>query len=155
MYQVLIRTIDNHKDYARFQLSELKQATEPRKISRLLRKSARHRKEMRLRHPRGRHYLGSFDTNHAQQRGKAIRENWVLDRITEAALDEQTTEQADAMSKELDEERSSESIKKINASKKWDRTNHSICGRSLILKRSRSFAGFFTRSLPGEKRALL
>ena len=35
-------------------------------FSRLLRKSERHRKGMRLRHPRGRHDLGSFDTNHAE-----------------------------------------------------------------------------------------
>ena len=46
-----------------------------------------------------------------KSRSKAIRENWVLGRIlTEAALDEQTTEQADAMSKKLDDERRSESI---------------------------------------------
>ena len=64
-------------------------------------------------------------------RSKVIRENWVLDRIlTEAALDEQTTEQAEAISKKLDDERSSESIKKINASR-WDRQkhSHSYCGR--------------------------
>ena len=49
---------------------------------------------------------------------KAIQENWVLDRIlTEEALKEQTTEQAEAMRKKLDDERSSESIKKINTSR--------------------------------------
>ena len=52
-----------------------------------------------------------------KSRSKAIRENWVLDRIlTEAALDEQTTKKVKAMRKKLDDERSSESIKKINES---------------------------------------
>ena len=59
---------------------------------------------------------------------KAIQENWVLDRIlTEAALKEQTTEQAEAMRKKLDDERSSESIKKINTSR-WDRPNTASVG---------------------------
>ena len=49
---------------------------------------------------------------------KAMQDNWILDRIlTEAALNEQTTEQAEAMRNKLDDERSSESIKKINASR--------------------------------------
>ena len=62
-------------------------------------------------------------------RSKAIRENWVLDRIlTEAALDKQTTEKAEAMGKKLDDERSSESIKKTNE-KRWERRKHNLCGR--------------------------
>ena len=43
------------------------QAAEPQTIGRLLSQSARHRKQIRLRHPRGRHDSVSFDTNHAQQ----------------------------------------------------------------------------------------
>ena len=37
---------------------------------------------------------------HLKIRSKAIRDNWALDKIlTETALDEQTTEQADAITK--------------------------------------------------------
>ena len=42
-------------------------------------------------------------------RSKAIRENWA----SETAIDEQTTEQADAINKKINEETAHERIKKV------------------------------------------
>ena len=136
VYKISMRKIDNHfipkknKDYARFQLGELKQ----RSHERLADCYARVR-DMAKKCDYGTHEEDMIRDHliqimlHNKLRSKAIRENWVLDRIlTEAALDEQTTEQAEAISKKLVDERSSESIKKVNASR-WDRQKHSICGR--------------------------
>ena len=117
-YKVSIRKIDNHfipkknKDYARFQLSELKQQSHERladyyaRVRDIAKKCdyGTHEEDM-IRD----HLIQTMLNN--KLHSKAIRENWVLDWIlTEAALDEQTTEQADAMSKKLDDERRSESI---------------------------------------------
>ena len=112
VYKVLIPKIDNHfipkknKDYVRFQLSELKQQSHERSAGYY----ARVRdiaKKSKLQHARGRPDLGSFDTNHAQQQVTQQSDTRELDigqDPHEAALNEQTTEQAEAMSKELDDE---------------------------------------------------
>ncbi|CAB4036427.1 Hypothetical predicted protein [Paramuricea clavata] len=64
-------------------------------------------------------------------RNKAVRENWAFDRIlTETTNDEQTTEQADAINKKINEETAHERIKKLALRKP---TRHSTtddaCGR--------------------------
>lgn len=64
---------------------------------------------MNLQHLRGRHDPGSFDANQDPHRSSSQRTNY-------------------RTSKKLNAEQSSESIKKINASR-WDRQKHSICGQ--------------------------
>jgi len=64
---------------------------------------------MNLRHLRGRHDPGSFDANQDPHRSSSQRTNY-------------------RTSKKLNDEQSSESIKKINTSR-WDRQKHSICGQ--------------------------
>ena len=124
-YSTLIRKLDNHfmpkknKDFARFQLSEMKQQSNERladyyaKVRDIARKCD----------------YGTYEddairdhlirTMHNDKiRSKAIRDSLTLDRIlSEAALDEQTTEQAGAISKKLDSERNTERIKKIDLGK--------------------------------------
>ena len=64
-------------------------------------------------------------------RSKAIRENWALDRIlTETAIEEQTTEQADAINKKINEETAHERIKKLALRKPTRHpTTYDACGR--------------------------
>ena len=120
-YKLLLRKIDNHlipkknKDFARFQLSELKQQSSERltdyyaKIRNIAKKCeyADHEDDTI------RDHLIRTMLNH-KIRSKAIRENWALDKIlTEAAIDEQTTEQADTINKKINEEITHERIKKL------------------------------------------
>jgi len=116
---VLTLTPKKNKDFARFQLSEMKQQSREKlsdyyaKIRDIARKCdyGTHEDDA-IRD----HLIRTMLNN--KIRSKAIRENWNLDRIlTETALDEQTSEQAGARSKKLDTERSSERIKKIAARK--------------------------------------
>ena len=61
---------------------------------------------------------------HLKIRSKAIRDNWALDKIlTETALDEQTTEQADAISKKIDKDLLQERIKKLTEKQSEHHTN--------------------------------
>jgi hypothetical protein len=63
-------------------------------------------------------------------RSRAIRENWELERIlNEAALDEQTTEQAGAISKKINEETEKERVKKLTQTRFEHRSNQNTCGR--------------------------
>ena len=60
--------------------------------------------------------LSSF-SNHLQQQVAVAQQSDTRElAIGQGVLDEQTTEQAEAMSNKLDDERNSESTKKINAS---------------------------------------
>ena len=120
-YKILIRKIDNHfmpkknKDFARFQMSELKQQNHERladyyaKLREISRKCEYGDHE----NDAIRDHLIRTMLNH-RIRSKAIRENWNLDRIlNETALEEETEQQAKAISSKIDAERSTERIKKI------------------------------------------
>ena len=122
------------KDYARFQLSELKQQSHERlshynaRVREIAKKCdyGTHEEDMIWGH-----LIQTMLNN--KLRRKAIRENWLLDRIlTKASLDEQTTEQAEAASKKLDNKRSSESIQKINASRR-NRQNKASVGENALV----------------------
>ena len=122
VYKILVRKIDNHympkknpKDLARFQLSELNQNTGER----LADYYARIR-EIAIKCEYGYHendairdYLIITKLNRHKIRVKAIRGNGALDIIlTEAASDEQTNVQAQAIEKKIDADRP-ERVKKI------------------------------------------
>ncbi|CAB3986872.1 Hypothetical predicted protein [Paramuricea clavata] len=64
-------------------------------------------------------------------RSEAIHENWALDRILmETAIDEQTTEQADAINKKINKETVHKRIKKLALRKPTQHpTEDDACGR--------------------------
>ena len=138
-YKTLIRKIDNHfmpkknKDFARFQMSELKQQNHERladyyaKLREISRKCEYGDHE----NDAIRDHLIRTMLNH-RIRSKAIRENWNLDRIlNETALEEETEQQAKAISSKIDAERSKERIKKIAHHRKPGPPNQPClrCGR--------------------------
>lgn len=136
-YKILIRQIDNHfipkknKDFARFQLSELKQqSSELVDYYAKVRDIAKKCEYIDHEDDAIRDHLIRTMLNH-KIRSKAIRENWSLDRIlTETALDEQTVEQAGAINKNVDEETSHERVKKIASRKtKYQPNKDDACGR--------------------------
>ena len=86
-----------NKDFARFTLSELKQQTSERLADYYAKVG-----ETAKKCDHGTHKDDAI-RDHVI-RSKAIGDNWALDRIlTGTALDEQTTEQAGAISKKIDE----------------------------------------------------
>ena len=120
MYKVLIRKIGDHiipkkkKDCVRFQLRELKQQCHEQLANYYA----------RVREIAKKCGYVTRASNHAQKQDmhQSDKENSELDKIlTEAAFNEQTTEQAKAISKKLNDEQSSESIKKIKAARRRER----------------------------------
>lgn len=138
-YTLLIKKLDDHflpkhnKDFARFQLNELKQNDQER----LADYYARIR-QVTKKCDYGTHETGAIRDHlirtmlNDKLRAKAIRENLTLDSIlTEGALDEQTTVQAHTMTKSL-EDKQPQSVHAIS-SKAMHRgspnRNNDICGR--------------------------
>ena len=125
VYTILIRKIDKHfmlkknKDFARFQMSELKQESHERladyyaKIREIAKKCEYGTHE----NDSIRDHLIRTMLNH-RIRSKAIRENWSLDKIlSEAALEEETEQQAKAISKKVDAALLTEKVRKISFKK--------------------------------------
>ena len=121
-YTILIRKIDQHfqpkqnKDFPRFQMSELKQNTDKR-IADYYTRLREIAKKCDYGTPENDairdHLIQTMINNNI--RSKAIRNNWVLNRIlTEAALEEQTLEQINAISKKINDDKSHKRIKKIH-----------------------------------------
>lgn len=138
-YKILIRKIDNYfmlkknKDFACFQMSELKQQSHERLADYYakLREIARKCEYGDHENDAMRDHLIRTMLSH-RIRSKAIRENWNLDRIlNETALDEETEQQAKAISSKIDAERSTERVKKIAHHKKPSQPNEPFlrCGR--------------------------
>ena len=145
-YKILIRKIDNHfipkkkKDYARFQLSELKQQSH-----KLLADYYPRVQDIANKSDYGTHEEDMIRYHLIQTMlSKVIRENWVLDRIlTKAALDKQTTEQAGAMSKRLDDKRSSQAgaMSKRLDDKRSSQSTRKLKQRESRKKQNTAFVG--------------
>ena len=136
-YKILIRKIDTHfmpkknKDFARFQFNELKQSTSERLADYYARVRETAKKCEYNDHETEaiRDHLIRTMLNH-KIRSRAIRDNWELDRIlTEAALDEQTAEQAGTISKKINEDNSKERVKKLSKTQFGNRSHQGPCGR--------------------------
>ena len=138
-YKILIRKIDKqflskkNKDFARFQISELKQQNHERlaeyyaKIREIARKCEYGDHE----NDAIRDHLIRTMLNH-RIRNKAIRENWNPDRIlNETALNEETEQLVKAISSKINAKLLTERVKKIAHHRKPGQPNQLClrCGR--------------------------